>query len=187
MEMDSRKIYQYELGVAALIVVAFVLFDVFPAASRILSLWQAVRAARVTATSLPDTEKDKVRQKLIEDNQTLENGLESMHKIVATVEEKISGEKDIPKMTLKLEELATTSDINVLSVKPMASEAKGGYESVSIALEIECEYAQLVQFLSQWDKTQFYLTVRELSISPVGNMSAKLAVHLTVDVLFKAL
>lgn len=185
MNIKIRKIYQVEFAAAAVLLTVFIVFDAGPNISKIFSLMRSIQKVRQTVQSMPAEEKEKVRLKLADEHQQMEDGFLMMQQMVDAVQPKIQTENDTPKITLKLEEMATSAGINLLSIKPVTAEAKQGYKSVSIALDLECEYVQLVDFLSEWNSAPFYLTVQELSIVPSGNLSGKLSVHLVVNLLFK--
>ena len=186
MDIDIKKIYKIEFWLVVIVLSAFFILDVYPKAARIFSLLQAIELSRQNAMSMPRQEKEKVRQELLNDQKQLVDAESIMREIVAGAEQKISGEKNVPNITLKLEELATSCAIDLLSIKPSATVSKDGYESVMIDLEFESDYSQLVNFLSRWQKTSFYSTVENLVISKPKEASLKVNTNLKVKVLYKS-
>lgn len=185
MDIDIKKIYKIEFWLVAMILCAFFVLDIYPQAIRIFSLLQTMNISRQTAMALPPQEKERIRQELLSDKKRLDESDGAMRAIVSSVEQKISGEKSIPNITLKLEELATGCGIDLLSIKPSALISEGGYDAFTIDLEFESEYSQLVNFLSFWAQTPFYLTVEQVAVSKSKEMSSKLDVNLKLKVLFK--
>ncbi len=185
MDIDIKKIYKIEFWLVAIILCAFFVLDIYPQAIRIFSLLQTMNISRQTAMALPPQEKERIRQELLSDKKRLDESDGAMRAIVSSVEQKISGEKSIPNITLKLEELATGCGIDLLSIKPSALISEGGYDAFTIDLEFESEYSQLVNFLSLWAQTPFYLTVEQVTVSKSKEMSLKLDVNLKLKVLFK--
>lgn len=185
MDIDIKKIYKIEFWLVAIILCAFFVLDIYPQAIRIFSLLQTMNISRQTAMALPPQEKERIRQELLSDKKRLDESDGAMRAIVSSVEQKISGEKSIPNITLKLEELATGCGIDLLSIKPSALISEGGYDAFTIDLEFESEYSQLVNFLSFWAQTPFYLTVEQVTVSKSKEMSLKLDVNLKLKVLFK--
>jgi Tfp pilus assembly protein PilO len=186
MDIDIKKIYKLEFWIIALIICIFLVTDIFPMSSKAFSLLQTMNIAEQSARALPAEEKEEIRQGLLNEQKNLEDGFKSMQGVVNTVQQKISGEKNVPNIILKLEELATVAGIDLLSIKPAAEVSKGSYDSITIALEFESEYSQLVNFLSRWVDTPFYLAVEELTVTKAKDTSTKLHVDLKVNVLFKA-
>ena len=187
MHIDIKQVYKIEFAAVAVALLVFIIFDVSPQMSKAFALMQKIQEARKTARALPATEKEKIRQQLMQERQSLDDSFQVMRGAVGAVREKFSSEKNIPKVILTLEELAAASGIDLLSIKPLTTESQGTYESTGIVLEFQCEYAQLVKFLSQWGSTPFYITAQELSIAEAGAMTKKLTVHLTVKGIFKNL
>ncbi len=185
MDIDIKKIYRLEFWVAALIFCLFLVLDVLPLCSRMVTLLLSVNTLQQSAQTLSMEEKNKIRQGLLDQQKSLDSGFESMRGIVETVQQKISGEKNIPNIIIKLEELATASGIDLLSIKPSTEESKGSFDSVLIALEFESEYPQLADFLSRWVDTPFYLAVEELTVTKPKETTSKVHVDLKLNVLFK--
>jgi Tfp pilus assembly protein PilO len=185
MDIDIKKIYKIEFWLVAIILCAFFVLDIYPQAIRIFSLLQTIDVSRKTALALPPQEKERIRQELLNDKKRLDESDGAMRGIVSSIEQKISGEKSIPNITLKLEELSTGCGIDLLSIKPSALISEGGYDAFTIDLEFESEYGQLINFLSLWAQTPFYLTVEQVTVSKSKETSLKLDVNLKLKVLFK--
>lgn len=187
MQIKIKKFYESDYFLTGLLFCAFMALDMVPMTVKGARLFQTIALRQDAEKSTPAIIKSGIRDKLLAERQKLENGLGAMKTIVSAAEQKISEERNIPNITLKLEELANTAGVELLSIKPSATEEKekDDYESVTILLEMECEFPQLVAYLSSWQGTAYYMIIQEMTTTLVKENFSKVHTTMKMNVLFR--
>ena len=185
-DLDLKKILKLEYGLVVLLFLLAFIFDFYPKLCDIVIVGRRINAINQEARSLSQSEKDKIRKELEEEERTLESGFRAIQKIAGEITTKVVDSKNIPAVTLMMESLATQSGIELSSIKPLNPEIKGQYEFLPIALEFQTEYLQLVKFLSALEDSQFQISLQDLSVKENPGAFPKLDIRLTASVLFTA-
>ncbi|MDP2653139.1 MAG: type 4a pilus biogenesis protein PilO [Candidatus Omnitrophota bacterium] len=162
----------------------FFLFDLFPLIKGISDCYGRIRMARAAVRTLTKEDKAVLQKKLETELAGLEAGFQKMQAAKTEAQSKMTREVSVPVVTLMIEDLASSQEIELRLIKPLQPQVQGKYQMIPIALEFRCDYARLVRFLSQFETLEVPVSVQSLSIHENLLSYPQLDMKLTIFVLF---
>ena len=184
--LDINKISRGKIPILALIVILFLLLDFFPAVKKIIELKDEIRVAKLSAQTLSESAKERKRKELEQKSVWAQEIFEFIEKTNREIQEQVKQDRNVPLMTLKIEDLASLSEIELESIRPLTAEIAGKYEVVPIEMGFKTTYTKLIKFLSEIEESSALIAIQKLSINKDAITYPDLDINLTFNVLFLA-
>ena len=186
IEPDLKKILRWEYLIVLLIMISFFILDFYPKlrdARQLKTKWEPVKMKR---KMLSQSERETQQKTLQEEQRRIQEDLRLIRQAVGEVQGRVSQDQNIPLVTLEIEDLAASSQIELSSIKPLTARQEGGYEVVPIEIEFQSDYPQLINFLSQLENCSVWIALEGLSIRKDDLIYPALDIRLTLCILTDA-
>ena len=162
----------------------FLLGDIFPRLQDISRYQEKIRSMKAAAKMVTKEDKIALQKKLQQELDSLDQEYKKLQGVQQQAQAKLTKGNNVPMITLMVEDLAASNHIELRFIKPLPTEERGAYELLPVALEFSCEYAQMVNFISQLKSLTLPVSVQNLTISENALTAPKQEVKLTIFVLF---
>lgn len=186
MDWNARKILKYKyLAVVLIIVLAFI-FDFYPRMKRAVELKEDIKKAQAPAKRHLGFKAEQISKTAEQELFQIEKNLGFIKDVVEEIKDQVIGDKNIPLVTIELEDLAESLEIELTSVRPLESQVDNDYEILPVEIGFQTEYQRLIQFLSQVEDSSTVMTIRNLSIKRNEKKYPQLDISVVLCVLFEA-
>ncbi|HLF17536.1 MAG TPA: type 4a pilus biogenesis protein PilO [Candidatus Omnitrophota bacterium] len=174
---DLKFIIRMELLGMLVVLVLFTLFDFFPGIRKIYQYRQKMRltSAARTQTSIGNERLKKTYQ---DKERAMSEGVDILKKEISAVQTKVSQEKNLPLISLEIEDLAGANNIEVLSIRPLEAEVQGKYELQRIEIRCKGDYKALAEFIRRLENNSAMMAIYEVTINKDPLIYPLLDVHL---------
>ena len=186
MDLDIKKISQWKIPALAVIAVLFFILDFYPGVRRISELKDEIRLAKLSAENLSETAKERKRKELEQEGAWAKEISGFIQETNRKIQEQVQQDKNVPMRTLKIEDMASSSQIELESIRPLAAQIMDGYEVVPIEMGFKTTYATLIGFLLEIEGSSALTAIQKVSINKNEITYPELDVNLTFNVLFLA-
>jgi len=114
----------------------------------------------------------------------IQKSLSKLEGAALKVKERIPQEKNIPAITLEIEDLAQKANIELASVKPLAPVNSEGYERVPIEIGFTGSFVKLIDFLGLIERSPVLLSVQKISAQKEEALQGELVIDVTLTAIF---
>ena len=182
---DYKKILKRRCWIIPFIILCFCVFDYFPKLQKAFNLIQQIVAADRSVRAMSQDQKDKRKKELQEELRSLKAGSLLVSEVTDRLREKIGQGKNTPMVTLTLEDLASSSGVELTSVRPLDPLEAERYEVLPIEIGFQAGYKKLLDFLFNTKKSPALLAVHSLEVRKDDMIYPALDVRMTVYALFQ--
>jgi len=181
------KIYlrYFYLGIILIILIFFV-FDYCPQMGEMSKLSAKINIVKNSIKTLSADEKKEQQQKVEYELNKLDQQYEVVKAAAEEVKAQATIERNIPLVTLQVEDLANLSKIELTLIKPLVSEDESLHEILPIEIGFQSTYERLIDFIILLEESPLLLSARDLIITRNEASYPALDVKLVLDVLFHA-
>ncbi len=187
MDYIKKKILRYEYVGFIVMLGLFILFNFLPKLKESARLGLALRRARSAVKTVTKEEKEEqIRQRQNQLKQ-IKSAAVFLNDEVSRLKASIPENKNVPMLTLEIEDLAGAAKIELASVKPTpdTESQKGDYRILPIEIGFQSTYGRLVDFVDAVESSSELLTVQGFHIIKDEMAYPLLDVRLTISVLLK--
>ena len=162
LEMDSakKKVLLVCLGVLIAILTVYSLFFLSPSLTKLFKLIPKVRVLNSEIKAVRDDSRfeSKLKEKQAALNETM-----------GQYENKLSREKELPKLLENLSNIANSSRVKIVGITPLEStlstdDSKNIYQEVPIAITAQSSYHDLGVFINKLETDERHMRVSNIKI-----------------------
>lgn len=183
-KVDLKKIIKLECAMAVFIILLFCIFDFYLQGKKIIQFRKEIRESKVAKEELSASEKEEREIKFKKRVSEIRDFLKLIPQATREVQDKVIQEKNIPLVTMEIEDLAAASGIKLVAVKPSDIQEKDEYEILPIEVEFKCKYTELIHFLARIENSSKLIATQKMSIKRDDFIYPQLNIKLTVVALF---
>jgi len=186
MNLNLKKIFQLECLIIVVIIISFIVFSFLPAIQQISQLSQKVKLARRAIDSLSAEEKERMRKNALEELVRVQQDAEVIKSLSDVIHKKVSRATNASLVNLEMEDLVSSSSIDLGSIKHLTASQKKDVEVLPIQMAFTCEYPHLFSFLTDIENSDTFFALKYLSIQKEENAYPLLNVRLTLHAFYTA-
>lgn len=184
LKQEYRIYLRYFYLGSLLIAVLFFSLDYLPIMGEMSQLSARIDIIKNSVKTLSKEEKEKQQQQLQFEIDKLNEKFQIVTQAAEGIKGRATTERNIPLVTLQIEDLANLSKIELTLIKPLVSEGESLHEILPIEIGFQSTYARLIDFILLLEKSPLLLSVRDLVITRNDAIYPALEVKLVLDVLF---
>lgn len=185
MTKDAQKIIIWETIGLVIVAVIFCFVDVVPSLEDISALTEDIGSIKMTLEGCPQGEKEKGKKELIATMQEREKSMSIIEEAISDIEGKVLSEKNAAFLNQEIIVLADYCKIELNMIKPLSGKSVGAYELLPMSLMFQCEYPELIAFLSKVNTSYVFAGVDTISVRSSERNYPLLNVELQIFALFQ--
>ena len=184
MDWSFKKVFRYECLTVILIVFFSFVFDFCPQMTKIVILERGARKARQSIKTMSKFEQDRIKKRAKQELIRMERNYDLIKKTVGEIKGGVKGSKNVPLVTIALEDFAASAKIEMASIRPLDTQLSNTYTILPIEVGFQAEHAKASKFLYEIENSEIPMVVSDLHIRKDEEIYPLLDISLTLNVLF---